>query len=86
MDYDLGDATQPYHAQLIAEGATEEALADVRYRTTRWHPPAALMQQRAEARARRAGHMMDVEDAHADAAVQGGRKRANTTSRWEGGR
>ena len=23
-----GDATQPYHAQLMAKGATEEALAD----------------------------------------------------------
>ena len=29
MDYDLGDATQPYHAQLMAKGATEEALAQM---------------------------------------------------------
>ena len=36
MDYDLGDAARPYYAQLIAAGATEEALADVRYRTVRW--------------------------------------------------
>ena len=74
-----------YHAQLIAAGATEEALADVRYRTTRWRPPDALVQQQAEARARRAGHMTDVADAGADTAIPGGRKRANTTSRWEGG-
>ena len=60
MDYDLGDATQPYHAQLMAEGATEEALADIWYRATRWQPPEALIQQQAEARARRAGHMTDV--------------------------
>ena len=85
MDYDLGDATQPYHAQLMAKGATEEALADVRYRATRWQPPDALMQQQAEARARRAGHMTDVADAGADTTVPDGRKRANTTSRWEGG-
>ena len=85
MDYDLGDATQPYHAQLMAKGATEEALADIRYRTTRWQPPEALIQQQAEARARRAGHMTDVADASADATVPDGRKRANTTSRWEGG-
>ena len=85
MDYDLGDAAQPYHAQLIAAGATEEALTDVRYRTTRWRPPDALMQQQAEARARRAGHMTDVAGAGADTTVPGGRKRANTTSRWEGG-
>ena len=86
MDYDLGDATQPYHAQLIATGATEEALADVRYQATRWQPPDALMQQQAEARARRAGHMTDVADAGADTTIPGGRKRANTTSRWEGRR
>ena len=57
MDYNLGDATRPYHAQLMAKGATEEELADVRYRTTRWQPPDALIQQQAEAQARRAGHM-----------------------------
>ena len=85
MDYDLGDAERPYHAQLIAAGATEEALADVRYRTMRWRPPGALIQQRAEARARRAGHMMEGVGAGTDTTIPGGRKRANTTSRWEGG-
>ena len=69
----------------MAKGATEEALADVRYQATRWQPPDALMQQQAEARARRAGHMTDVADAGADTTVPEGRKRANTTSRWEGG-
>ena len=69
----------------MAKGATEEALADVRYRATRWQPPDALIQQQAETRARRAGHMTDVADADADTTVPGGRKRANTTSRWEGG-
>ena len=85
MDYDLGDATQPYHAQLMAEGATDEALADIWYRATRWQPPEALIQQQAEARALRAWHMTDVVDASADTTVPDGRKRANTTSRWEGG-
>ena len=85
MDYDLGDAERPFHAQLVAAGVTEEALVDVRYRTMRWRPPDALIQQQAEARARRAGHMMDGVGAGTDTTIPGGRKRANTTSRWEGG-
>ena len=31
------------------------------------------------------GNLTDVADAGADTTVPGGRKRANTTSRWEGG-
>ena len=87
-DYDMGEQTRTYRAQLQAEGAPDADLDGAAYKRVRWAPPAELtVQQDAAARARRAGHATDTQRTGPAGGGESvaGRKRRNTQSRWEGG-
>ena len=87
-DYDMGEQTRTYRAQLQAEGVTDVDLDGAAYKQVRWAPPTELTaQQDAAARARREGHATDTQRTGPAGGEErtAGRKRRNLQSRWEGG-